>query len=407
MNPIVRRIKTTELDEVISLLKRSDDWAITPMGILFLVLTTNEKKGGKRKIAGTVGIIEGNRICYLAVDPEHRRKGYGKLLMAAVKREIKGVATLKVKFTNWPALKLYKSEGFKITGAYDRKAWIMTYDPNPPPQFKLFNTFEVRTPASFMKHEKQGLYFIPNNNFPVFGNRGIKYELPLRSRINSYFDSRIPKDEFIEELHSYGISSIVRKAVADLDFSGDWGIWQTQKGGAWTKRLEAYLYKTTSYKLNSSEATLIGNKLAPYKPSEYSIELDDKAEWKAGEFGDRYSCWLEGDQYHHKRDFFATGRGFTLKMYRPGTNTGLGRCWVYADDTMLYLFNNKGPYMTQFAKALSNALGMEYKPMNLYIEGRSDVYKYYLDSSLNYAVGLEVPDNHNFTMDWSKHGNNN
>ena len=80
---------------------------------LFLVGIINGKV-----IASVMGGYEGHRgwINYLAVDPAHRRKGYGRRIMQEVERRIrvKGCPkiNLQVRATNDAVIKFYQSLGY-------------------------------------------------------------------------------------------------------------------------------------------------------------------------------------------------------------------------------------------------------------------------------------------------------
>jgi len=80
---------------------------------LFLVGIINGKV-----IASVMGGYEGHRgwINYLAVDPAHRRKGYGRRIMQEVERRIRAKGcpkiNLQVRATNDAVIKFYQSLGY-------------------------------------------------------------------------------------------------------------------------------------------------------------------------------------------------------------------------------------------------------------------------------------------------------
>jgi len=65
-------------------------------------------------------IIDELHITFIAVDPLHKRKGLGKLLLTELTTRSKSLRTnhlhLEVKDTNEPAKAFYKSMGFKTVG---------------------------------------------------------------------------------------------------------------------------------------------------------------------------------------------------------------------------------------------------------------------------------------------------
>ena len=80
---------------------------------LFLVGIKSEKL-----IASVMGGYEGHRgwINYLAVDPEYRNNGYGRLIMRAVEKRIRAKGcpkiNLQVRNSNDTVIKFYKSLGY-------------------------------------------------------------------------------------------------------------------------------------------------------------------------------------------------------------------------------------------------------------------------------------------------------
>lgn len=81
---------------------------------LFLVGVSNGKV-----IASVMGGYEGHRgwINYLAVDPSHQRKGYGKAIMEEIEErvEAKGAPkiNIQIRSTNESVIDFYKSIGYK------------------------------------------------------------------------------------------------------------------------------------------------------------------------------------------------------------------------------------------------------------------------------------------------------
>jgi ribosomal protein S18 acetylase RimI-like enzyme len=71
-------------------------------------------------IASVMGGYEGHRgwINYLAVDPSHRRKGYGRQMMEEVERRIRARGcpkiNLQVRATNEGVIQFYRSLGYVV-----------------------------------------------------------------------------------------------------------------------------------------------------------------------------------------------------------------------------------------------------------------------------------------------------
>lgn len=82
---------------------------------LFFVIEEN------RKIVGYV-IADEKRglIVSIAIHPEYRRRGYGKMLMKHVLRFMKGKVVLQVRKSNKEAIEFYKKLGFEEEGEIKR-----------------------------------------------------------------------------------------------------------------------------------------------------------------------------------------------------------------------------------------------------------------------------------------------
>ncbi len=73
----------------------------------------------------------------LSVDPEYRRRGFGKMilikLLGAIRKRGATFVILEVRPSNFPAIELYKGFGFQIVECekdyyFDEDAWIMARD---------------------------------------------------------------------------------------------------------------------------------------------------------------------------------------------------------------------------------------------------------------------------------------
>ena len=88
-------------------------------------------ENGSGKIKGyIIGLIKWNilgHIISLAIHPEHRRKGYAKMLIRELLQRFKingvKVVRLEVRVSNRPAINLYSKMGFKI--AYTLKNFYL------------------------------------------------------------------------------------------------------------------------------------------------------------------------------------------------------------------------------------------------------------------------------------------
>jgi [ribosomal protein S18]-alanine N-acetyltransferase len=124
----LRRLQLTDLAQVVAIDRRAftSPWSL---GMFVLELS---KPGGIYMAASEGSQIRGYVICArydeawhvmsIAVDPDHQRRGIGRLLMDAI-IEVAGDGanfTLEVRVSNTPAIALYESYGFESVGTRPR-----------------------------------------------------------------------------------------------------------------------------------------------------------------------------------------------------------------------------------------------------------------------------------------------
>jgi [ribosomal protein S18]-alanine N-acetyltransferase len=124
----LRRLQLTDLAQVVAIDRRAftSPWSL---GMFVLELS---KPGGIYMAASEGDQIRGYVICArydeawhvmsIAVDPDHQRRGIGRLLMDAI-IEVAGEGanfTLEVRVSNTPAIALYESYGFESVGTRPR-----------------------------------------------------------------------------------------------------------------------------------------------------------------------------------------------------------------------------------------------------------------------------------------------
>ena len=69
-------------------------------------------------ISSVMGGYEGHRgwINYLAVDPDYRRKGYGRIIMLEIERRLKAIGcpkiNIQIRETNISVIRFYEALGF-------------------------------------------------------------------------------------------------------------------------------------------------------------------------------------------------------------------------------------------------------------------------------------------------------
>ena len=126
-NPVrIRRMEPADLDQLAVLEQRcfSIPWSRAMLAeelandrALYLVAAQNDQLLG---YAGCWVVFDEGHITNIAVDPQARRRGIGRSLLAALLEGITGAgamsATLEVRRGNQSAISLYQSFGFSVDG---------------------------------------------------------------------------------------------------------------------------------------------------------------------------------------------------------------------------------------------------------------------------------------------------
>jgi len=91
-------------------------------------------------------------------------------------------------------------------------------------------------------------------------------------------------DNILNLLYSVGAPSLSQ----DIEW-----VWATKRGTL-PKRIASDLYNNHKYKLSEALMTRIGTESAAFtdKREVYHFDLCNKIEWRAGEFGDKGSCFF-------------------------------------------------------------------------------------------------------------------
>lgn len=117
----IRKCKKEDLEEIYEIERMSFKYPY-PFFVfydfldkLFFVIEEN------RKIVGyVIADEERSLIISIAIHPEYRRRGYGKMLMKHVLRFMKGKVILQVRKSNKEAIEFYKKLGFEEEGEIKR-----------------------------------------------------------------------------------------------------------------------------------------------------------------------------------------------------------------------------------------------------------------------------------------------
>lgn len=111
---LIRKCRKEDLEEIYRIERMSFKYPYPTfvfheyLDKLFFVIEEN------RKIIGyVIADEERNLIVSIAIHPDYRRKGYGKMLMKHVLRFMKGEVVLQVRKSNEIAINFYKKLGFE------------------------------------------------------------------------------------------------------------------------------------------------------------------------------------------------------------------------------------------------------------------------------------------------------
>lgn len=387
---IVRDIHEKEWEKVRRILGRAGSWKINLEGIRMYVLTVpNPEKEGKRWIVGCVGVAEGNRICYLAVEPNHRRKGYGKALLDYADRKIYlsgRIPYLRVKPKNYSAIILYFKFGYRLKGIH-KKSLIMG------PKKK------VESPAL---EDKEGNIFYWRGLMPKIAR---KPRNPMKSiKLDTdYVGEVVPElnPRFYEYLHNnLWIRDYDEKAYSILLSLGgkkEWNYWSDKKG-TFTTRFKSYCFKEHKLKVEEKFIRMLGNELRDYIPSKYCFQISGDVDWEDGDFADEGSCWWTDGINNEFSDY---EHGYAVKFFSPENKNrehGIGRCWMVHDKNLLYLFNARGPSLFKMSNILSSAFEMKTQKVRDLWCNRSSMYFDEWGMAMGYSVPKEEIEE--FMMEW-------
>jgi ribosomal-protein-alanine N-acetyltransferase len=150
----IRRMEMTDLDALAVLEQRcfSIPWSRAMLAdelenerALYLVAAQDDVLLG---YAGCWVIFDEGHITNIAVDPDHRGRGVGRMLMAALLEGLAGAgatsATLEVRRGNGAAISLYRSFGFTVEGL--RRGYYQDNQEDALVMWKRFSPTEEELP---------------------------------------------------------------------------------------------------------------------------------------------------------------------------------------------------------------------------------------------------------------------
>lgn len=400
---IVRNMKITEMVKISRMLIRQG-WKPNYVGIQMLILTIPSPEKKNRLIVGTVGIRNGNRVCFLHVDPAHRRKGYGRKLMEKVLTLV-DEPELRVGFANVRAVLLYLSLGFKFSGVIG-KTYIMQYKKpekrvNPTAQFILSEAdFNLQNLSKIHTYFKDGWSIGKVDGQYKYVKVG--HKISDIFQLNKLYTGTLKGGKVTDEIIRYMTADTTLKegVYAALKLP-EFEEWYNDKGVPWLKRFESFMYKQYKYKIDPNYITRLGNNLQEFAPRDYFMEIVNRPDWTDGQFNDKGSCWF-GFRSYMMDDLFGSGRGYALKFYRSKENSntnGLGRAWIYTTDEHFFVFNSRGITAENIKTILCTQFNLMANELDLRVTSPHSGKYRYIDGQYFVYGRTEFPHTE-FEMNW-------
>lgn len=150
--------------------------------------------------------------------------------------------------------------------------------------------------------------------------------------------------------------------------------------GTISKRIQSYLFKAHDIKLGENDVAALGNLAAQHvlDAREFYFDFDENLKWKAGEYGDKGSCFWT--QKPHVLPLLKHFGGFSIRLYDRDTEKrkGIGRALImplvagkdgYQPDQFrnplgLLVFNGYGSFGKNYGK--SSVSSQTYGQMQVY-----------------------------------------
>lgn len=208
---------------------------------------------------------------------------------------------------------------------------------------------------------------------------------------NQLFTLAVPESELseegihalVEQIHyTYGLSPEAFRAKLPKDWSWLAKIEHGTYAGTISKRLQSYLFKEHAIKLGENDVAALGNLAAQHvlEAREFYFDFDQDLKWKAGEYGDKGSCFWT--QKPHVLPILKHFGGFAIRLYdRDGEKRkGIGRALImplvknaredgwhpeqFREPQGLLVFNGYGSFGKNYGK--SSVSSQTYGQMQVY-----------------------------------------
>jgi len=184
----------------------------------------------------------------------------------------------------------------------------------------------------------------------------------------------------------------------DEDSQWEWLIHKGEYAGTLPKRISAYTYKKSGFKLPPATLSEIGNIARRYTVgmNEYHFDFNTALDWQRGQFGDHGSCfWSER---LGARDMIKDAGGYAIRFFREQNDpdSGYARCWIIPHPTksMIILFNIYGFNGNQIVvpRILSEFLGTTYNGRSVQFRNNGDDSgELYINGGSCWLVGQDAP----------------
>lgn len=170
----------------------------------------------------------------------------------------------------------------------------------------------------------------------------------------------------------------------------DW-IWQwvvTGRGeyvGTFPKRVSKYYYQTLNIKSPNEFLQGLGNIARQHSEDNaiYHFDFVDRFDWRAGDFGDRGSCYWGGNS--EARDVMHYEGALAIRFYV--NDKSYGRAWLaQLRDNRFIIFNGYGYTTLQIARVFAEFIGLSYKKIGLENHG-NDSGLVWINSGIGYLIG--------------------
>ena len=208
----------------------------------------------------------------------------------------------------------------------------------------------------------------------LYGNQVREIEFPLNQMLECEITASQTSNAGLEAIQAYLRAYLKRNSFYPGSFFERpdkwWTRWQLDGDDETVtslptlpKRISKRLYEYTGSKLSAQDLSTIGNLFwlhASKGKERYSFEVVDKVEWKAGDFGDVYSCFWESKPWSVPMILGHGGRA--IRFFAQDDHVGLGRAWMLPYQRGWIVFNGYGLQRPEYRERHDES-GKFYSPL--------------------------------------------